>query len=197
MENFDQIVELLKRQDKVALEKLYEQYGRKFYSYCIAKWHLSEDESWDVVYRTLETLVLKAASYSFESQEDFNRFVFKVLINFLRQQYRSRQAKRFKEIEFVNFDRIEIDQTVSKYFSSESLNKYYESESYESPELIQLQSALEELEQFDRDLLLLRAQNYSYDKIAEMLKVENNQLKVRHHRAKKRLLEILTPLQTN
>jgi RNA polymerase sigma-70 factor (ECF subfamily) len=43
----------------------------------------------------------------------------------------------------------------------------------------------------DRELLLLKAQNYTYDEIASILSIENNQLKVKHHRAKQKLINLL------
>lgn len=195
MENFQQIIELLRKQDKTALLKLYELYGKKFYSYCISKWHLTADDAWDVVYRTLETLILKISGYSLESQVDFDRFVYKVLINFLRQHYRSSQALKAKEIEYVNLDGIDTDKAFLKYINEASLLEYYRVEAIASPEILQLKSALERLDDVDRDLLLLRAQNFSYEEIAGLLRIENHQLKVRHHRAKKKLIEMLTSLQ--
>ena len=79
---------------------------------------------------------------------------------------------------------------LTEYFNADALHAYY-SEETENSELVRLNQALDDLEQMDKDLLLLRAQNYSYDEIAELLKIDNNQLKVKHHRARKKLLQIL------
>ena len=58
-----------------------------------------------------------------------------------------------------------------------------------------MQKALQQINDLDRELLLLRMNNYSYDEIAEMLGIENNQLKVKFNRAKakveRKTLEIL------
>jgi RNA polymerase sigma-70 factor (ECF subfamily) len=118
-----------------------------------------------------------------------------VLINFLRQNYRSAQAKS-KDIEFVDLDSIDLGNNFEKYLSTASLKDYYKTESFDSPILTHLKSVLENFSEVDRDLLLLRAQNFSYEEIAKMLNLDNAQLKVRHHRAKKKLVEILTSIQT-
>ena len=190
MESFVEIAELVKKKDPQALKVLYENYGKKFYSFCLFRWRLSEDEGWDVVYKTLETLVLKLSYYSFESQKDFERFIFRVLINFLRQHYRASQAKE-KDLEFVDIDGADSTKVLERYISVSAVKDYYRTEAVDNPALIQLTAALEKLDETDRDLLLLRAQDFSYVEIAEMLKIEDAQLKVRHHRAKKKLIEML------
>lgn len=190
MENFREIADLVRKQDSKALKMLYEQYGKKFYSYCLTRWHLNEDEAWEVVYKTLEALVLKLSNYSFESERDFERFIFRVLINFLRQHYRAAQAK-VKDIEFIDIEGIDSAKTFEKFLSASAVKDYYKTESLDSPILNRLTTALEKLDQTDRDLLLLRAQNFTYEEIASMLQTEDAQLKVRHHRAKKKLIEIL------
>ena len=53
-----------------------------------------------------------------------------------------------------------------------------------------LQKALLQLPEQERDLVLLRANDYSYDAIAKMLKMENNQLKVKFHRAKAKVQKL-------
>jgi DNA-directed RNA polymerase specialized sigma24 family protein len=97
------IIEHIESQNPDCLEHLYEAYGKKFYGYCIHKWKLSEDEAWDVVYKTLETLVLKGHTYHFESETHFKNFLYKVLLNFLRQQYRSAQSSKVS-LHFVDLD---------------------------------------------------------------------------------------------
>ncbi len=192
MESYKEIIRLLKIQDPSGLEKLYQAYGRPFYSYCVQKWSLSEDEAWEVVYKTLETLVLKIVNYDLLTQTDFDRFVYRVLINFLRQQYRSKKQKEIGQVVYVDFNsEVGVLNSFSNYLDNTALESYYTQETSEHPELLRLKNALETLESIDKDLLLLRAQNYSYEEIAALLQIDNNQLKVRHHRAKKKLVEIL------
>jgi len=191
MESYLEIIQLINAQNKIGLEKLYDQYGSKFYSYCVRNWALNEDEAWDVVYKTLETLVLKISNYKFGTQVDFERFIYKVLINYLKQQYRSKKLRERDRIVYVDFnDEAGTFGQLTEYFNADVMHAYH-SDEIENPELVKLNQALDDLEQVDKNLLLLRAQNYSYDEIAELLKIDNNQLKVKHHRARKKLLQIL------
>ncbi len=191
MESYTEIIRLLKSKSPSGAEKLYEQYGRSFYSYCIQKWQLSEDEAWEVVYKTLETLVLKIENYDLSSQVQFERFIYKVLINFLRQQYRSKKFKESKEIVYVDFNKENGSNEFTRFLNNASVQAYFNTETGEHPALQHMNTILANFEQIDRDLLLLRAQNYSYEEIGALLQIDNNQLKVRHHRAKKKLIQQL------
>lgn len=188
--NYETIIEQLKHKDPQALESLYNTYGAKFYDYCIRKWQLSEDAAWEAVYQTLETVVLKGAQYQFESNLHFQNFLFKVLLNFLRQLYRKQKAGR-SALEFVELDTDGDISVVQRKIDKKTFTDYYQSESVEPEIMRTLNHALSQLAPADKDLLLLKAQNYTYDEIAEILGVENNQLKVKHHRAKQKLIKLL------
>lgn len=188
--NYETIIEQLKHKDPQALESLYSTYGAKFYDYCIRKWQLSEDAAWEAVYQTLETVVLKGAQYQFESNLHFQNFLFKVLLNFLRQLYRKQQAGH-SSLEFVELDTDGDISVVQRKIDKRTFTDYYQSESVESEIMRTLNHALSQLAPADKDLLLLKAQNYTYDEIAEILGIDNNHLKVRHHRAKQKLIKLL------
>lgn len=190
------ILQLIGNKDSKGLEELYQVYGSKFYAYAIQRWNLSEDDAWDVVYKTLETLVLKLPNYEFKSQALFEGFMFKVLVNFLRQHFRSKRHAQESEIEFVDLNNEEMPYQISKQINKTAFTEYYKTESVENPALLILNEALNKLDANDKDILLLRAQNYSYDEIAALLGIDNNQLKVKHHRAKQKLLNLITELQT-
>lgn len=187
--NYQDIIELLKNKNQDALEALYQKYAAKFYSYAITKWHLDEDEAWDVIYKTLETLVLKLPDYNFASQQLFDAFLYKVFTNFIRQRFREKRGKLKSSVEFVDID---AEFNVSKQINQQAFIGYYQSDAVENPQLELLNTALESLDPQDRDILLLKAQNYTYEEIAELLKIENEHLKVKHHRAKTKLIKILT-----
>lgn len=196
MVEYTDIIELIGKKDPKGLEELYNVYGSRFYTYSITRWNLTEDEAWDVVYKTLETLVLKLSNYKFESKARFEGFLFKVLVNFLRQSFRAKRSQHEGEIEFVDLNREdEMPYYISKHIHKNAFTEYYKTELVESPTLILLNDALGQLEQSDKDILLLRAQNYSYDEIAVLLKIDNNQLKVKHHRAKQKLMHIINENQ--
>lgn len=196
MIEYTDIIELIDKKDPKGLEELYNVYGSRFYSYSIQKWNLTEDEAWEVVYKTLETLVLKLSNYKFESKARFEGLLFKVLVNFLRQYYRAKRSQHEGDIEFVDLNsEEEMPYHISKYIHKNAFAEYYKTELVESPALIMLNEALNQLEKSDKELLLLRAQNYSYEEIAVLLKIDNNQLKVKHHRAKQKLLNIINENQ--
>lgn len=189
---YQDIIKLVKKGDSRGFEELYLAYGTKFYDYSIKRWHLSEDESWEIVYKALETLVLKLSNYEFESKEHFENFLFKVFINFLRQDFRAKRNQAETTIKFVDLNNEgDLSQFINSQIDDNSFSEYYKTEQIENPTLIALNEALNGLEAFDKDILLLRAQNYSYEEIATMLGIDNNQLKVKHHRAKQKLLLIL------
>lgn len=191
MIKYEQILELISEKDPKGLEALYDVYGRKFYAYSLFHWHLNEDESWDVVYKTLETLVLKLANYQFESKTHFENFLYKVLINFLRQHFRQSRAQNKDAIAYVNVDDDGLVQALTAQIDQAAFSAYYQSETSENPKLQMLNECLDKLDALDRDLLLLRAQNYTYDEIAALLGIQNNQLKVRHLRAKQKLTNLI------
>ncbi len=206
--NHQTIHESIKTDSRKALQELYEAYGSRFYNYGITKWHLSEDASWEVVYQTLETAVTKLPD-SFESQKHFENWLYKVFINFLRMHFRLHRGDKFKILSFdANYpenaedeegnsnseligetlEEEEHEQFVEEWeLDTESLQQYYKKESIESPLMAALNEELKKLPAADKDLLLLRAQNYSYDEIATFLNIENKQLKVKFLRLKQKL----------
>lgn len=196
MSDYLNIIELIRNKDPKGLEELYTMYGSRFYSYSVRQWHLTEDEAWEVVYKTLETLVLKLGNYQFDSKARFEGFLFKVLVNFLRQYFRSKRSQHEGEIEFVNLNiEDEMPYYISKQINKNAFAEYYKTELIESSDLLMLNDALLQLEETDKDILLLRAQNYSYDEIAKLLGIDNNQLKVKHHRAKQKLVNTINEIQ--
>jgi len=191
--NYQDIIKLVNNKDQKGLEALYQQYAARFYSYAVTKWQLDEDGAWDVIYKTLETLILKLSNYKFESQFFFDAFLYKVFVNFIRQRFREQRGKLKSSIEFVDID---DEFKVSKQINQSAFAEYYQSECIDNPQLQLLNDALEKLEPKDRDLLLLKAQNYTYEEIGELLQIESANLKVKHHRAKTKLINILSETKT-
>ncbi len=194
--NYQDILQLIGDKDPKGLEELYQAYGSRFYAYAVQRWHLSEDEAWEIVYKTLETLVLKLSNYQFQSKAFFEGFLYKVFVNFLRQSFRTKRSSQQNEIEFFDLnDEDELPIYLSKQIGKAAFTDYYKTETVDNPVLVILNDALDKMDEIDRDILLLRAQNYSYEEIAHLLKIDNNQLKVKHHRAKQKLLNIISAIQ--
>jgi RNA polymerase sigma-70 factor (ECF subfamily) len=196
--DYKDIIEFIRLKDKRGIETLYDNYGKKLYSHAIIKWDFSEDEAWEAVYKTLDTLLLKLPGYAIESDLHFNNLVFKIFKNYLRQHLRDKRRKEEK-IEFVSIEKFENipagDDTIAYNAEDIAFTDYYKSEVLETSLFTNLKIALEKLDPSDKELLLLRAQNYSYDEIANLLNIKNDQLKVKYFRAKKKLVEMITEQQ--
>lgn len=156
-----------------------------------------------MVYQTLQTIILKIGEYEIQSQVHFDNLLFKIFINYLRQYYR--KTKKTDDITVISLSDLEVaasneteentvESELKNPFTKEFFSDYLENDETENPKLKQLELALEKLEPQEKDLLLLKANGFTYDQIAEMLKIANNQLKVKHHRAKNKLIKLLQAL---
>lgn len=197
---YTNILSSISERSSLGVEALYKCYANQLRGYAMTQWQLDEDSAWEVIYQTLEALVLKLPSYQFNNQVEFDRLVFKFFLNFLRQYYRKKQKER--EIEWVPF--MDISENNSNDFSPldknlentlvETITDFYESDELRSPNLDKLERCLEQMDSLDRDLLLLRAREYTYEQIAQLLQIENNQLNVKHLRAKQKLVKLFNQL---
>ena len=184
--DYKDIIQLVRSKDKKGVEALFTDYGEKLYSYAIAKWFFSEDSAWEMIYKTLDTLLLKLPGYELTSQAHFNNLVFKIFKNNLRQYYRDKKRKEGK-IEFVAVEHPENLKGTEVSIGPLDFEDYYENEVLDSALFAHLKVSLEKLDPFEKELVLLRAQNYPYKEIAQMLNTEDEQLKVKYHRALKKL----------
>lgn len=162
-----------------SVKALYEDYGQKLYGYAIKKWNLEEDEAWDLVYQTIYKVVQVFDQYKFENEKKLAGFVFKVFVNFLRNYYHLKK----RHPKAIAWDDKHEKQSASTPESEEdhSLGK--------NKNLMYLQEELQNIEEWKRILLLMRAQNYSYEEISEFVNKPVDQLKVYYMRLKKQLIE--------
>jgi RNA polymerase sigma factor (sigma-70 family) len=204
--SYTTIIRLLRQKDREGFELLYNTYGQKFFAYAVKRWFLTQDDAWDVVYQTLQTLVLKLPAHEFESKKHFENFLFKVFINFLRQHYRRHRKQQeggagltiSLEAAFAAGDpEGGADLGYGIDLDTQAMRAYYREDTVDSPNLTALKCALQQLKPKEREILLLRAQNYTYDEIAQMLKITNKQLKVKHHRSKQKLMQLLNKKTAN
>lgn len=163
----------IRKKDKQAIALLYERYGKKLYGFAIHKWKVSEDEAWDLVYKTLYKILEVIDRYTFESESNLNGFVFQAFINNLRNHYKEQKQKKMETVELND-----------KMSSPEKKE--------EGPENIYMRCLKKILEQFDdwkRVLLLMKAQNFSYEEISVYVNRPTEQLKTYYMRAKESLTE--------
>ena len=139
---------------------------KKLYGYAITQWKVSEDDAWDMVYKTLYKVIDSIDNYSFEDENRFVGFLFKVFTNYLRNHIRDTKGKGILTDELM--DNIEL---ASSEGNSEENKK-------ESPLMRCLKKALDTLEDWQRVLLLMKAQEFSYKDIAPYVNRPEKQLKV-------------------
>jgi RNA polymerase sigma-70 factor (ECF subfamily) len=170
---------ILKNKNEETVGLLYERYGKKLYGYAITKWKLSEDDSWELVYKTLYKVIKVSDQYTFADEGKFTGFLFKIFINYLRNHYRDTKAKGV-----VMTELLESHEKIS------SDRKENEPEKESTSPLMQcLQKALALLDDWQRILLLMRAQDHSYEDISKYVERPGDQLKVYHMRLKKVVTE--------
>jgi RNA polymerase sigma factor (sigma-70 family) len=158
---------------------VYERYGKKLYSYAIRSWNVSEDVAWDLIYKTIYKVTDSYRKYSFESEEKFGSFVFRVFINFLRNHYRDH--KQEKEFQFSAIDDIDISTKEAPAGNENTKNA----------KLAALNEELEKMEDWQRMLLLMRSEGMSYAEIARYVNKPENQLKVYYQRLKEQITKRL------
>ncbi len=174
----EELLTRVRKKDKEAVALLYNRYGRKLYGYGVSKWHLEEDDAWDLVYKTLYRVMQVSDKYTFEDEKKFSGFLFTTFINYLRNHYRDNKNKGFETVEMTE----KHERTLSQGEGESSK---------QSPSMICLQKALNEVGDWQRVVLLMRAQDFSYEEIAKYVSKPAEQLKVYYMRLKKAVTELV------
>ncbi len=165
----------LKKKDKAAIALIYNVYGKKLYGYAVSKWHLNEDEAWDLIYKTLYKIISVIDQYTFENDSKLNGFIYKTFINNLRNHYHTSKKNAGLTVE-LNEKHGSISETV-------------ETEKPLSAHMKCLKLVLAQFEDWKRVLMLMKAQNFSYEEISTYINKPADQLKVYYMRAKQVLVE--------
>ena len=156
--------------------ELYKRYGKKLYSYAVYSWKLDEDAAWDLIYKTLYKVIDSYKKYQFETEEKFASFIFKIFINYLRNNYQERK----KITDAVQITRID---------SSELQNKAETITEKDLPGIKQsiLNEELDKMEDWQKILLLMRSEGRPYSEIAVFINKPVDHLKVYYQRFKEQL----------
>ena len=196
----DTSYELLEKDCKEGLARIYTLYGKKLYGYAIRNWNLDEDDAWDMVYKTLYKVADVHEKYDFDSEKKFASFLFKIFMNYLRNLYRDK--KRMAEsVSFTPVDMVAMDggqalagrtemETKKKLISTYTSEEYGEPHS-ENPLMTKLKQELDTLDEWQRILLLMRCQDIPYQEIARYVDKPAKQLKVYYLRLKEKLIKEL------
>jgi RNA polymerase sigma factor (sigma-70 family) len=156
---------------------IYNRYGKKLYSYAIRSWKINEDDAWDLIYKTIFKVMDSYVNYTFESEEKFASFVFKLFINYLRNYYRDH--KNSKAFEFTAIEDVDLSTKVNQETEQQS------------EKMRNLNEVLEKMEDWERMLLLMRSEGRAYSEIAKYIDKPENQLKVYYQRLKEQLTKKL------
>lgn len=191
---YTEILNLILDDRNKGLVAIYQQYGRKWYNYAIKSWKMSEDDTWEVIYNTFNDVLSNINNYRIESQIHFDNILFKIFINNLKKSY-NKQKLKDEKINFVSFDELDGEENEGNFEIEENTFEDFFSEEIESKNLIKLQKSLNQLDSIERDLLLLKVQNFTYDEIAKLLNIENKHLKVSLFRAKQKLIKIYNQIE--
>jgi len=191
---------ILQHNRQKGMQLFYERYGKQLYNYAITSWQLSEDEAWELAYETLLKISASIKEYEFESEKKFGSFVFTVFCNLLRNFYRD-EKKRAERIRFLSFDEALFDESqdspslqtereVQAQLVEQFVRAYWEEPRHDEAKISLncLYTALDGLEDWERVLLLQRAQQIPYAEIARFVNKPADQLKVYHQRARKKLM---------
>jgi RNA polymerase sigma factor (sigma-70 family) len=203
--NYKNIISEFQADVSKGLAALFEAFGQPLYGFAVNRWNLSEDESYEVLYKTFETVGKVISRYEFTSENHFANWIFKIHKNNILQFIRAKKRKESEHQIYSYADwENEASELADEGFSVAGFNdiiekvsvtNFYSNTPSANLLMLAMQKALQQISDLERDLLLLRMNNYSYEEIAQMLGIENNQLKVKFNRAKakvqKKTLEIL------
>lgn len=159
------------------LEELYKQYGARLCSYGMHSWKLTEDEAWDLTYKTLYRILDVFPKYDFQDSSKFQSFLFTTHINYIKNHFRDHKT----QLEHVHVD---LHENISGENQGEDAAIILE-----NTKLKALQEVLEELEDWQRILVLMRTDGRSYSEIAAFVDKPENQLKVYYQRIKERIIK--------
>lgn len=153
-------------------EKLFRAYAKQLFNYALKSWKIDEDEAWQLIYHTLEKVEDKWEELSFQHEKQLKAYLFKTYINLLKNLLQARHQKPA-----ISIDEVELMAEEAQSKPSEKVQK--------------LSELLDELEDWQRILLLLRAQEFSYKEIENYVDKPAKTLKVYYGRLKKQLSEKL------
>lgn len=166
---------IIRENKNKGFKTFYERYSKKLFSYSITHLKLDEDIAWDLIYKTFEKIIEKINDNDFENETKFGSFVLASFLNNFRNHYKNTR------------NNIQYSYDENKTLTN-NLSDDYITETSDSSELKSLKEELEKLQDWERMLLLLKAQHMPYSEIAKYIDKPENQLKVYYARLKKKIM---------
>ncbi len=173
---------LLKSDREQGIKILFELYAQKLFRYATKNWKVAEDDAWDLIYKTIYKVADSVTNYEFKSEQAFASFIFKILINNMKDHLRRQKKMGENQTEIPLHDNMA---------NAEPGN---EVTGVPNRPLEILNQELEKLEDWQRILLLMRSQDIAYSEISKYVNKPENQLKTYYARLKKQLMERVTAL---
>jgi RNA polymerase sigma factor (sigma-70 family) len=167
--------------DREIAERLYKAYGVNLVRYAIKSWQQDEDDAWEILYDTLYGFINSYSTQTFDSEKQLGALVWKIFRNKLRDKLRHK--KRQGNLSIDGLDSLGAALLESSTARDESTD--------ENPILSELDSILADLNDWERQLLLCRANDFPYRVIEELTGRKKDFLKVHYQRLKKRISEKL------
>lgn len=167
--------------DREIAERLYKAYGIKLVRYAVKSWQQDEDDAWEILYDTLYGFINSYSAQTFDSEKQVGTLIWKIFRNKLRDKLR--RKKRQGNFPIEGLDSLEAVLTETNLPRDEHTD--------ESPILLELESVLKDLDDWERQLLLCRANDFPYKIIEELTGRKKDFLKVHYQRLRKRISERL------
>ncbi len=164
--------------DNDFLTEIYNRYGKKLYSYAIRTWKLNEDDAWNLIYKTLYKVIETHKNYTFETEDKFASFVFKLFINYLRNDYRDKKNSTL-DVSSADLSTMQLQSGTAP------------TEAQTNQKLVVLSEELDKMEDWQRMLLLMRSEGRPYSEIAQYIDKPEQQLKVYYQRLKETITKKL------
>lgn len=189
------------------LDDLYTKFGKNLFSYAHYAMKIDNDDSWDLVYSTLIKLANKLQELSFENDAKLGAYVKTAFNNHCKNYFRNK-SRREKGTSMYSFNENSSEEELSSqnYIAHQVKNKSLElynehvkkEENGEEEDSVLMQKtkkALDQLEKWEKMLLLLRSQNLPYYEIAKFIDKPEAHLKVYHQRLKKKLIKLVENIE--
>ncbi|MFN5183709.1 MAG: RNA polymerase sigma factor [Bacteroidota bacterium] len=170
------ILSILKEKES-GISWLFENYGKKLVGYGMNVYKITEDSAWDLAYKSIYRVQEVHAQYTFENEQKFGSFIFRVYINYLKNFLRDENTRTQSAV-FIPLEESKRDFAASRSKDNSSVG---------SPMMNKLRDELEKLEDWQRILLLMRSQGVAYSEIANYVNKPEDQLKVYFARLKNSL----------
>ena len=173
--------------DRDIAERLFNRYGNQLFHYAMKSWDLSEDEVWDILYDTIYSFINSYAGHNFLSEKRLEALIWTIFKNKLRDKYRQKKRieEHYQEVEY--FENLPNNTNVQESIWLKYSDRMLVQDKTNDPILSKIEVILEGLKDWERQLVLCRANNIAYAEIEKMTGRKADSLKVYYQRLKKRI----------